>query len=75
MELQSLDTSQLLDMLVKYTVDYTKMLNEGVPQEEYLKCKLAIKTIQSEIELRQKRGTDSSTLNDKATSSDFSLEV
>ena len=75
MELQSLDTPQLMDVLVKYTVDYTKMLNEGAPQEEYLKCKLAIKAIQSEIELRQNRVTDSSTLNDKATSSDFSLEV
>jgi len=75
MELQSLDTSQLIDMLVKYTLEYTKMFNEGATQEEYLKCKLAIKAIQSEIELRQKRGTDSSTLNGKATSSDFSLEV
>ena len=62
-------------MLVKYTIDYTRMLNEGVPQEEYLKCKMAIKAIQSEIELRKNRGTNSSTLNDKATSSDFSLEV
>ena len=71
MELSSLDTSQLMDMLVKYTLEYTKMLNEGAPQEEYLKCKLAIKSIQSEIELRQKGEKDSSTLNDKATSSDF----
>jgi hypothetical protein len=74
MELQSLDTSRLMDMLVKYTLQYTRILNEGPLQEEYLKCKLAIKAIQSELELRQKRGTDSSTLNGKATS-DFSLEV
>ena len=75
MELRSLDTSRLMDMLVKYTLDYTKMLNEGASQEEYLKCKLAIKAIQSEIELRQNGGKDSSTLNGKATSSDFSIEV
>lgn len=72
MELQSLDTSRLMDMLVKYTLDYTKMLNEGATQNEYLKCKLAIKAIQSEIELRENGGKDSSTPNDKATSSDFS---
>ena len=69
--MRSLDTSQLMDMLVKYTLEYTKMLNEGAPQEEYLKCKLAIKAVQSEIELRQSGGKDSSILNDKATSSDF----
>ena len=71
MELQSLNTSELMDMLVKYTIGYTKMLNEGATQEEYLKCKLAIKAIQSEIELRQNGEKDSSTLKDKATSSDF----
>ena len=71
MELKSLDTSQLMDKLVKYTLEYTKMLNEGATQEEYLKCKLAIKAIQSEIELRQNGEKDSSNLNDKATSSDF----
>ena len=71
MELRSLDTSRLMDMLVKYTLDYTKMLNEGATQNEYLKCKLAIKAIQSEIELRQNGEKDSSTLKDKATSSDF----
>ena len=70
MELQSLDTSQLMDMLVKYTLEYTKMLNEEASQEEYLKCKLAIKAIQSEIELRQNGGTDSPAVNGKATSSD-----
>ena len=59
MELQSLDTSRLMDMLVKYTLEYTKILNDGTSQEEYLKCKLAIKAIQSEIELRQNRGTNS----------------
>jgi hypothetical protein len=60
-----------MDMLVKYTLEYTKMLNSGASQEEYLKCKLAIKAIPSEIELRQNGEKDSSSLNGKATSSDF----
>jgi hypothetical protein len=42
-----------MDMLVKYKLEYTKMLNSGASQEEYLKCKLAIKAIPSEIELRK----------------------
>jgi len=67
MELATLSTSQLMDMLVKYTIDYTKMLNEGSSQEEYLKCKLAIKAIQSEIELRQNGETDTQTLDSNIT--------
>lgn len=73
MELRTLDTSQLMDILAKYTIDYTKMLNDGSSQEEYLKCKEAIKAIQSEIELRQTGGTDSPTSNSSSTMSpDFS---
>jgi hypothetical protein len=67
MELATLSTSQLMDMLVKYTIDYTKMLNEGSSQEEYLKCKLAIKAIQSEIELRQNGETDTQILDSNIT--------
>jgi hypothetical protein len=68
MKLRALDTSQLMDMLAKYTIDYTKMLTDGSSQEEYLKCKEAIKAIQSEIELRQNGGTDSPTSNSSSTS-------
>ena len=55
--LHTLETSHLMDMLAKYTIDYTKMLNDGSSQEEYLKCKEAIKAIQLEIALRQKEET------------------
>ena len=55
-ELRTLETSQLMDLLAKYTVDYTKMLTDGSSQDDYLKCKEAIKAIQSEIEIRQKGG-------------------
>lgn len=55
-ELRTLDTSQLIDMLSKYTTDYTKMLAEGTTEEEYTKRKLAIKALQAEIESRKKTG-------------------
>jgi hypothetical protein len=51
--LHTLDTSQLEDLLSKYTIDYTRLLMDGSSQEEYLKCKEAIKAIQLEIEVRQ----------------------
>ena len=73
MELRTLDTSQLMDMLAKYTIDYTKMLTDGSSQEEYLKCKEAIKAIQSEIELRQNGEAVAQTLDSNFTTPpDFS---
>jgi len=73
MELRTLDTSRLMDMLAKYTIDYTKMLTDGSSQEEYLKCKEAIKAIQSEIELRQNGETVAQTLDSNFTTPpDFS---
>ena len=63
MELHTLETSLLMDLLAKYTIEFTKMLNDGTGQEEYLKCKEAIKAIQSEIELRQNGGAVSTNSN------------
>ena len=57
--LRTLETSQLMDLLSKYTVAYTTMLSEDASQEEYLKYKEAIKAIQSELELRQHQETGS----------------
>ena len=37
--LHTLETSHLMDMLAKYTIDYTGMLNDGSSHEEYSKCK------------------------------------
>jgi len=59
--LRTYATSELIDMLSQYTANYTKMLSQGILGEEYLRCKEAIKAIQSEIELRQKEGTVSPT--------------
>lgn len=56
-ELRTLDTSQLIDLLSKYTIDYTKMMSDGTTEEEYAKCNLTIKALQAEIELRKKSGT------------------
>jgi len=71
--LPSLETSQLMDMLSKYTIDYTRMLTDGSSQEEYLKCKEAIKAIQLEIEVRQNEETVSSDLHNGITTlADFS---
>ena len=52
-ELHALDNSQLIDLLAKYTSDYTKMLADGSFNEQYEKCKLTIKAIHSEIDSRK----------------------
>lgn len=56
-ELRNLETSQLIDLLAQHTVDYTKMMSEGTTEEEYAKCNLIIKALQTEIEVRKKSGT------------------
>jgi len=71
--LRTLETSELMDMLCKFTISYTRMLTDGSPQEEYLKYKEAIKAIQLELELRQNEETSSPDLNRKIpTHADFS---
>ena len=56
-ELRNLETGQLLDLLVKYTTDYTRMMSDGPTEEEYAQCNLTIKALQTEIEVRKKSGT------------------
>lgn len=56
-ELRILGTEQLIDLLAKYTIDYTKMMSDGTTEEEYAKCNLTIKALQAEIEVRKKLGT------------------
>ena len=48
-----MNNSQLLDLLAQYTSEYTKMLSERTSNEEYEKCKILIKAIQAEIDLRR----------------------
>lgn len=57
MELHSMDNSQLMDLLAKYTSDYTRMLSERATNVEYEKCKMVIKAIQTEIDLRKNNET------------------
>jgi hypothetical protein len=52
-ELHALDNSQLMDLLAKYTSDYTKMLADGSFNDEYEKCKLTIRAIHTEIDARK----------------------
>ena len=71
--LRTLETSQLMDLLSKYTIAYTRMLTVGSSQEEYLKYKEAIKAIQLELELREDGETGSPDLkNKRPTLADFS---
>ncbi len=71
--LRTLETSELMDMLSKYTIIYTRMLTDGSSQEEYLKYKEAIKAIQLELEFRQNEDTGSRDLNSEIpTHADFS---
>ena len=53
--LQTIETSSLMDLLSKYTIEFTRLLTDGSSQEEYLKCKEAIKAIQLEIEIRKNK--------------------
>jgi len=52
-ELHSLDNSQLMDLLATHTSEYTKMITDNNMGDDYEKCKLTIKAIQTEIEIRK----------------------
>ena len=52
-ELHSLDSSQLMDLLARHTSEYTKMITDNNMGDDYEKCKLTIKAIQTEIEIRK----------------------
>ena len=53
--LHTLEGPHLMDLLSKYTTAYARLVSDGSSQEEYLKCKEAIKAIQLEIEVRQNK--------------------
>jgi len=61
-----------MDMLSKHTVDYTKKLADGNLDGEYEKCKLAIKALQAEIELRKKLENINNSETNITTLPDFS---
>lgn len=51
--LHLLEMSVLVDILAQHTTNYTRMLSQGAPDQEFDKCKLAIRAIQTEIEFRK----------------------
>ena len=60
-ELNKLGNTQLIDLLAKHTADYTKMIAENMMGDDYEKCKLIIKAIQSEIDARKNSGISGET--------------
>ena len=54
-EILTLETPALVDLLAVYTANYSRMLREGTSDEEFAKCSLAIRSIQTEIDSRKQR--------------------
>ena len=71
-ELRTLDNTQLIDLLAQYTSDYTKMISENMMGDDYEKCKLTIKAIQTEIDVRKTNGGNVSVQSNMTTPPDFS---
>jgi hypothetical protein len=71
-ELRTLDNTQLIDLLAQYTSDYTKMISENMMGDDYEKCKLTIKAIQTEIDVRKTDGGNVSAESSMTTPPDFS---
>jgi len=71
-ELRTLDNTQLIDLLARYTSDYTKMISENLMGDDYEKCKLTIKAIQTEIDVRKTNGGNVSVESSMTTPPDFS---
>jgi hypothetical protein len=60
-ELHSLETSALIDMLAIHTAEYSKMLKEGAPGEDFATYNLTIRAIQTEIYFRKRNEASTST--------------
>ena len=60
-ELRSLETSDLVDLLANQTEKYTRRLREGISQEEFARCILMIKAIQTELDSRKQTAANTST--------------
>jgi hypothetical protein len=71
-ELRTLDNTQLIDLLARYTSDYTKMISVNMMGDDYEKCKLTIKAIQTEIDVRKTNGGNVSAESSITTPPDFS---
>ena len=71
-ELRTLDNTRLIDLLAQCTSDYTKMISENRMGDDYEKCKLTIKAIQTEIDVRKTNGGNVSAESSMTTPPDFS---
>ena len=71
-ELHSLDNSQLIDLLARHTSEYTKMITDNNMGDDYEKCKLTIKAIQTEIDVRKTNGGNVSAESSITMPPDFS---
>ncbi len=60
-DIRSLEITLLVDMLSRYTDSYTQMVKMGATQEEFEKCDLIIRAIQSEISSRKMTASNTST--------------
>jgi len=66
-EIHTLETSALVDMLVAYTANHSRMLKEGASDVEFAKCSLAIRSIQTEIDSRKQTVARASTTDLKTS--------
>ena len=60
-ELRRMDTAVLVDLLATQTEKYSRILSEGTSQEEFARCSLTIKAIQSELDFRKQTTVNTST--------------
>ena len=71
-DLHTLDNTQLIDLLAQYTSDYTKMITNNNMGEDYEICKLRIKALQIEIDVRKNKLNNISGETSMTSPPDFS---
>ena len=71
-DLHTLDNSELIDLLAKFTSDYTRMITDNNMGDDYEKCKMAIKALQTEIDSRKNNAINISGETNVTTPPDFS---
>jgi len=59
--LQVLDTTVLIDLLASHTADYIRMVREGASEEDFARCNLYVRAIQTEINARKLKVGNTST--------------
>ena len=58
--LQTLETSVLIELLAQHTIDYTKLMQDG-SKEDFDRCKIIMTQLQAEINSRKPTGDTSIT--------------